>query len=312
MKEDLEKLEKFFKYNLVIKEKLYNCAPNESYRYNEEAMIQYSDRLYDTLDEIRYYMMNVIKDYMSDESVSYFNRFFNTLRTELINCGTDYNKLKHFYTTRMSDMSVELVDETRKEIVGYYMMSSGMGLARKAKTINELLHVMHCAIINNEGTYSSIPVVESREFKEGHDLHYRGVMSPEGKVIFDSIPNDVDSYLVDFVAFDKKVIIMARDLGHALTVEVDFEGKDKCMVRYFIPKVCNYVMVNQLKGVTKVEFGAPYAVGSFESDLTQIMSDLPTFLRGVPTDEHMFIPGGSIYRQNQGEAIKIYESLRAK
>ena len=42
---------------------------------------------------------------------------------------------------------------------------------------------------------------------------------------------------------------MARDLGHALTIEIEIENT-KAHVSYFILKVCNIDMINNLKRIT--------------------------------------------------------------
>lgn len=83
---------------------------------------------------------------------------------------------------------------------------------------------------------------------------------------------------------------------HALFIEIDIEG-DKCMVKYFIPKVCNYVMVNELNGITPVKNGDDYAVGQFEVYTENLASEIVNLILNVPTDEHMFIEGGIKYGQ---------------
>ena len=43
--------------------------------------------------------------------------------------------------------------------------------------------------------------------------------------------------------------------------EVLLFGKDNVIVKYYIPKVCNYMMVNKLRGITPVYEDSKYAVG---------------------------------------------------
>ena len=61
---------------------------------------------------------------------------------------------------------------------------------------------------------------------------------------------------------DNHIIIMLRDFGHATTLDINIENKN-AWIEYFIPKVCNYLMVNSLPGIRKIEEGtySPTAKG---------------------------------------------------
>lgn len=93
---------------------------------------------------------------------------------------------------------------------------------------------------------------------------------------------------------DDRVIMMVRDIGHALSIEIEKEN-DKYYIRYFIPKVCNIDMVNSLKGVKKVKKGDNYTVGIFETSLEKLPFDLVDFISKVPTDIDMYKEGGIFY-----------------
>lgn len=88
------------------------------------------------------------------------------------------------------------------------------------------------------------------------------------------------------IGLENKVLMMVRDRGHALTLEIDTEG-DKSLVRYFIPKICNIELVNQLRGVTKVAESADAtdtATGCFECEKNNIGNEIVSFVEKVPTD----------------------------
>ena len=91
---------------------------------------------------------------------------------------------------------------------------------------------------------------------------------------------------------------MCRDKGHALSIEVDIEG-DKSMIRYFIPKVCNPVLVNELKGVNQVKQDAQFANGRFEVATEDLPMELFDFIAKVPADKEMFVFGGWHYQEEQ-------------
>lgn len=301
MNEDLEKLEKFFKYNMDIKTSMSTCAYNETDAYNDEYRSIYADRLFDELMSIKFSILKIAELYLDKSWIDYFKKLFNSLKEELINCGTDYNKLVQFYQNRISNKSPELVNKTRTEYIGYYMLNPGFSLLSSCTTINEILHVLHTCIVNDEHTYSRIPMIECKGFNEEivnaiNNIRYRGIDYPVARSVYEAIPNNLDSGYVDLISFKNKIMFMACDLGHALTVEVDFEENDKCVVRYFIPKICNYDMVSKLKGVTPPKEGSRFAVGVFETNVKELPLDFCNLITNVPTDMHMFIPGGTCYR----------------
>ena len=90
---------------------------------------------------------------------------------------------------------------------------------------------------------------------------------------------------------------MARDLGHALTVEIEYD-ENMAHVSYFIPKVCNILMVNKLKGITPVKVDengnlkTPYAKGSFEVETKDLLPTIIELLQNVPQDRDMSMEGG--------------------
>ena len=45
--------------------------------------------------------------------------------------------------------------------------------------------------------------------------------------------------------------MMVRDLGHALSVDIDISKDDEIIVKYFVPKICNMDMIQALPGINK-------------------------------------------------------------
>lgn len=87
---------------------------------------------------------------------------------------------------------------------------------------------------------------------------------------------------------------MVRDLGHALTIEI-MKQKEKYEVSYFIPKICNIIMVNKPKGVRKVDYDSQYTRGAFDTIKAELASEIVKIIDGVPMDDDMFIEGGIYY-----------------
>ena len=87
---------------------------------------------------------------------------------------------------------------------------------------------------------------------------------------------------------DKKLIIMVRDRGHALTIEVTLNN-NIARIEYFIPKLCNIEMINNLPGVNKVNKNSIGATGVIETPINTLPGVLFDFISKVPTDYDMVI-----------------------
>ena len=296
-KENLEKMEKFFKYNLEIKNILYNTTPKETDKYNNETIMEYSDKLFKALNDIEYYINVILQkfDFLENDK-SYFNNFIKALKSELIKCGYDYNKLSTFYEVCFSDMNEDLVNKVGSEIKGGGYLGAGVAL-NEAKSINEMLHIVHQTIVNNENNYRNLPVISQKQNYEGYNVTLYGKESELAKNIFNAIPCTLSSDYVEIMSLSNdKVILMVRDVGHALSIEIEKEN-DKYYVKYFIPKICNYDMVNELKGVKKVTRDSNYTVGMFDSTLEKLPFELVDFITKVPTDMDMHKEGGICYHE---------------
>lgn len=120
-----------------------------------------------------------------------------------------------------------------------------------------------------------------------------------------------DSRLTDLIAVDNKAFMMIRDLGHALTVELEKEEKDKIMVKYFVPKICNEEMIRNLPGIDARTINDNGAYGSFEISKKDISREISDFLEKVPNDED--IPKFD-YNQNVWKSFfkKAYQNSLAQ
>lgn len=297
MHENLEKMQKFFKYNLQIKNILYNTVPKESDGYNKSTLIEYSDKLFQAINDIEYYI-NVILDSFDFalEDKKYFNKFIKALKQELIRSGYKFTKLSLFYETCFSNMAEELVNKVGNEIKGGGEPKSVA--LKEAKSINEICHIIHQTIINNENNFRNLPVISQKQNHEGYNITLYGIDTPISRLVFNSIPYSLSSDYVEIMSIsDEKVIMMVRDVGHALSIEIEKEN-NKYYVRYFIPKICNINMVNSLKGVKPVTKGDNYTIGVFETTLDNISMDLSNFITSVPVDRDMFKEGGIYYSYN--------------
>ena len=88
---------------------------------------------------------------------------------------------------------------------------------------------------------------------------------------------------------DDKIIMMVRDLGHALTVEIDILDNDMAHIQYFVPKLCNREKIEKLRGINLSGITNNGATGQFEVNRSELSYDLNNFLNSVPTDEDIIV-----------------------
>ena len=159
-----------------------------------------------------------------------------------------------------------------------------------ATSINEILHFIHSYIINNENILQSIPLIDKKENEFEYPINFRGVKSPVFFQLYQNFPTNIDVGWTDMVAInDRKMIMMVRDRGHALTIEITLNN-DIARVEYFIPKLCNIEMINQLPGITnKVNEDSVGATGIIEVPINDLSTVLFNFISKVPTDNDMEI-----------------------
>lgn len=110
------------------------------------------------------------------------------------------------------------------------------------------------------------------------------------KEIFDKFPtNNFLCGETDIVSLENtcnKIIMMIRDRGHALMIEMEIGDKD-VKVDYHIPKLCNIEMINNLPGIRKVKEDSVMfsgATGMFVVPKDKLAISVIDLISKVPTD----------------------------
>ncbi len=289
MNDGIKKIEDFFKYDLKVKELLNDVIPKQIDFYDNESKVKYADKVLGSLKKIELFMN---KMFLSYEMPKYMLMQFVNKMDEL----NDYVSSKNFYKllndgyddtlkyihNNIGNMRVEFVDSVQKSLIGYYGFFGEEVI--KPITINEFLHYVHSYVINNENFYSKIEMVRTtkEDEKDWKGINLRGVSNDLGNKLFEEIvASNMDSDCIDIINLDKNILIMARDLGHAAVIEVELEKED-AFVKYHFPKNNNKEMTSKLKGinVNRDEF----AIGNFQTTKENIVEDLCSLMKGIPTD----------------------------
>lgn len=291
MEEELQKQERFrrikhfFEVDTRIKKEMYNMVPPNYEGYiDERSLIEYTDKLDESLSYMYTELACVVSDFIGSKAATEVEALENQAKEEFYRAGTDIKKIREFYQNNISNMGKEFLDAVKENCVGYYMFRNLSQPIKEAHTVNEYLHLCHSVIMNNEGLLKALPMVATKKNNENYDISLRGEDVPEFRKVLDNFPEDIIAGDVDMVALsDKKMLMMVRDRGHALTIETTLEN-DKAMVEYFIPKLCNVDMVNALPGVNPVNEDSVGATGKFEMDRSTLSEGLNDFITKVPTD----------------------------
>lgn len=238
--EKIIKLQHFFSVDTKIKKEIYDIAPQSLNGYIDETSIsEYTDKLNDSLIYILSELKCVALDVFGKES-SIFNKVCyleQDIKTNFYSCGFDIEKLKSFYQKYISNMEPSFIDDVKRSYIGYYFGGGGVSPLKKASTINEILHLMHSRIINNEGLLQSIPLLNEKDNQHNNTISLRGIRNPMFEQLFMMFPTDLDCGITDMVIINEKTLIMmVRDRGHALSIEVTL-NKDNARIEYFIPKI---------------------------------------------------------------------------
>jgi hypothetical protein len=279
-------LQHFFVTDLKIKEEMYNIAP--PMYVSDDSILKYSDQLNNSLIYIFTELKCIAKDLFSINSLVWVNlsELEKTVMSNFYNCGLDLNKLRSFYQKYISNMDIDFLNKTKQELVGYKLYSDDSALSM-ITSLNEMLHYIHCYILNNENILQSVPMINQKINSIGNSITLRGVSSNVFNDLFLKFPLDLEVGITDMISISsQKLIMMVRDLGHALTLEITVT-ENIARVEYFIPKLCNIDMINHLPGINSVNENSIGATGVFETSLDLLPNSLYDFLSKVPTDEDM-------------------------
>lgn len=290
--DNTKKLERFFDYNLKAKKLMNELMPTELDFYNNETKFNYTDKVLECIEKIEIYLNKMMLDYNLPENiVETFNNKMKELETK-VNSQEFYDVLKEgkdatlkFIRTHISDMRIDFVTSVKTGFAGYYMYYGFDVLP--PTTINEFLHYTHSYVINKENFYSMIPTVRKLK-EEDHtgQINLRGINNEIGNQLYEIMStSEIDSDQIDIINLENKILIMARDLGHAAVLEIDTTDLSRIFVKYFIPKNTNQEKASRLKGIN--ENNEKFITGSFQTTKETFAHEICSFMKCIPTDMDM-------------------------
>ena len=290
---NFKKIENFFQIDLIIKNLINNTFPNNADRNNPSEIISYAQKLNDTLDRIELLFLRIVRSFELGSNIEkYIENTFKKYQQQVFECGYNYDILEQTFIKIFASMSPELIRKVNEEIYGYNCFIDLEGILSQSTSITEILHIFHTYVINNENILQSSMV----QLEKGNTRLY-GEKTSIATSIFDSLDNFMaDSEKTILSISDNHIIIMLRDFGHATTLDINIDNEN-AWIEYFIPKVCNYLMVNSLPGIRKIEKGThnPTAKGMIVVKASDLAHYINNFIKMIPTDDDMFVKGGLMY-----------------
>lgn len=299
---NLEAMKEFFERDMKIKETLMSLAPTEADDYDELSRMEYVDKLEKGLDSLEYDTLASIKKFgFGEELNNTIREYFANKKKSMAVGKYEAGICQKIYNSEFASMSENFIEEVKEGFVGYAFFSNPSklpGFVKKAKTVNELLHSIHSSIVNNDEILESMPQMGTKRNTIEEPITLYGEENEVAEKIFKEFPLEMDCGITDIVSLKNKVLMMIRDRGHALTIDMDTTNPKEVEVKYFVPKLCNEEMIRKLPGINESSITKSGARGFFVSDKDKITKDLFDFIEKVPTDGDMVFDK-TIYEINE-------------
>ena len=287
----LSKLQNFFIADARIKRKMYsNAPPPVNVLLKTDHYYDYVDSLNDNLPDIISDLKQITVNFFGDQSELY--RHIEELEARLskeldeLDSPTyiDTQKLQRFYEKYVTKMEPDFENVVQSTCVGYTLFRDLP--VDRANSINEILHLIHAFIMNNEDILQSVGVLQEKTNQKDYPITLRGVPSERFAEIYMMFPDDLDVGYTDMICLsNRRMLMMVRDRGHALTMETSVDD-GVARIEYFIPKICNAEMVNSLPGLlNKVNERSTGAIGAICIPEEELSTTLIDFISRVPMDK---------------------------
>ena len=278
--EQIIRLRHFFEADIRMKELMCKMAPTDE---NCTDMIRYSDELEGTINYLASELEEFSIDIFKDESfVKKVREFTKELKNAFNKCSIDKSAYRQFFSKYLSEMNPEFIDKVKLCCKGYAFR--GLPI-EGVQTVNELLHLMHSAVVNNDKTYSAFPAISQKTNNYNYPISYRGELSPVFSNIFTQFPVELDVGWTDLLCVsENKMIMMVRDRGHALTIEINISGST-AIINYFIPRLLNEEMISKLPGINKFTDDFIGATGKFTVPVNDLPNSIYSFISMVPNEK---------------------------
>lgn len=316
MEDNLKVLEQFFDTDIELKKMMADSAPSFMDSFDTDSIIKYYSKLYRILqyaksklalffqsdffvrDEYLDLSVEMLEDgtvksskQKSNAPESFYNKI-NEIKNHLMELEASLRPPEQAFRECFSDMNKSFVDDVRSKIYGENDLEMAV-LAQTmddSTTINELLHVIHTHVENSNRILGSIPVIDKKETtipNTNQVLKSLLLGEPNNELarsIFEQLP--VKTRYAYVVGLEDKTLLMVRDVGHALTMQITEENDGHYTADYFIPKVTDADAIANLPAEQQtLDYNNGIAYGKITMEKDNAAKMISSFIGMVPGDE---------------------------
>lgn len=284
--EALKKFKDFFTSDMKIKETLLELAPTETDDISEERRIEYTDKLYKELKNLELEFIEMNKNFGNNpETAQIIKEHFDKAKESFLVGKYGSGIINKLYKEQFTDMSSKLIEDVKREFWGHRLHSGDLEKCiKESGSINELLHVFHSYLTNNDKMMQELPVIATKQNLREEPITLYGEETELSRKLFEEFPLELDCDITDIVSMQGKILMMVRGRGHALTIDVDTSKEDDVLVKYFVPKLCNRDMIEALPGINIKGISENGATGLFKTSSEEMSKKIFDFIEKVPTD----------------------------
>lgn len=285
-KEALKKFKDFFTSDMKIKETLLELAPTETDDISEESRIEYTDKLYKELKNLEVEFIEMAQNFGNNPEVAQtIKSHFEKAKEAFLIGKYEPGTIQELYRKQFTEMSQKLIEDVKEEFCGYTLYRGNLDKCiKESGSINELLHVFHSYVTNNDRMIQELPVIASKKNSIERPITLYGEETKLSRKLFEEFPIELDCDDTDIVSMRGKILMMVRGRGHALTIDIDTSQKDDILVKYFVPKLCNRDMIEALPGINIKGISENGATGLFQTSSEEMPKKIFDFIEKVPTD----------------------------
>ena len=292
--EALESISKFFEYDIKIKKDMMKLSIDEKYMNDKSYIEDFVDQAYKNLYDIIInfgYIMEVLE--IDNVTQEYIISFMSEVTNIFYECGYNPIKLQTFYHDYISDMSPDIISKISANLAANLPTRTYVYPLRTSHTINELLHIFHQYVVNDDILFYMVPNITYPITDNKGVINYRGKESNMANIIVKSLAQNIVyyPYYMDLISInDKKAILLVKGLAHATSFEIDKTEQGDIRVEYFIPKIYEVNAINKLNGIDKVSENASVmrgATGIFYTNEERIGLDIFHIINNIPTEEDL-------------------------
>jgi len=320
--ETLQKFQHFFDLDIALKQKLVDLAP--PLNLSEEETFKYSDKLYKSLNSIEKQLIDIANTFGFGDSVNQIIQTSISGYKDKI-AQTDYsiNDLSRLYNECFAMMGEKTLDTIRENVFPYssiytdydaeiqklidtgaeqwaiddeiWMKDNSVNLSTlisKCSSVNEILHTFHDYITYDNELLKTISTRKQKSNDDGYLVSLRGNENQIAEQIFQEYDISTSSGDVEVIGFDENnALLMCRDRGHALTIEIQKKNCNEVGIYYFIPKmgtgdlILNYDNLG-FKGINSKK-DSSFIIGSFVSNYELAATEIMNIIKLTPTDKKM-------------------------